>query len=198
MVSKLCTHKKFSFRVRMKRSATPLPSGWRCEGGRALDAEEADLVLEVAGHVVGAVVVAQGEPLGRALLDAAEVVQHALAHRLERLEAVAGARGMATDALAGAMVDGNEYPGPAFSEGHGLGHVGPPHDIHRGGGDGAVMGALLRTADPVRCQQAVLAHQTPDPPGRGADPGMAQPGPDLAVALAMQARAEDLGADMLQ
>src|SRR4028118_1614158 len=91
MVSKVCTHKKFSFRVRMKRSATPLPSGWRCEGGRALDAEGADVVREVARHVVGAVVVAQGEPLGRALLDAAEVARHALAHRLERLGA--GARG---------------------------------------------------------------------------------------------------------
>ena len=54
------------------------------------------------------------------------------------------------------------------------------------------------TADPVRRQQAVLAHQAPDPPGRGADAGMAQPGPDLPVALAMQARAEDLGADVLE
>jgi hypothetical protein len=29
MVSKVCTQRKFSFRVRIKRSATPLPSGWR-------------------------------------------------------------------------------------------------------------------------------------------------------------------------
>src|SRR5690348_8998056 len=73
----------------------------------------------------------------------------------------------------------------------------PSHDVHRRGGDGAVMGARLRTADPVRGEQAVLAHQAPDPPGRGADAGMAQPGPDLAVALAIQARAEDLGTDVL-
>src|SRR3712207_2430026 len=166
------------------------------EGGRALEAEESDLVLEVARHVVGAMIVAQGEALGHVSLDVAEVAQDGLAHRLERLEAVAGARGMAADALAGAMVDGDEDPGPALFEGHGLGHVGAPHDIHGGGGDGAVMRALLRTADPVRREQAVLAHQAPDPPGRGADPGMAQPSPDLAVALAMQARAEDLGADV--
>src|SRR5919202_911685 len=142
-------------------------------------------------------VVAQGEPLGRVLLDAAELAQNALAHRLERLEAVARAGGMAADALAGAMVDGDEDPGPAFSEGHGLGHVGAPHHVHRGGGDGAVVRALLGTADPVWREQAVLAHQTPDPPGRGADAGIAQAGPDLAIALAMQARAEDLGADVL-
>src|SRR3954462_101355 len=64
------------------------------EGGRALHAEEGDLVLEVARHVVGAMVVAEGEPLGHVLLNAAEVAQHALAHRLECLEAVARARGM--------------------------------------------------------------------------------------------------------
>jgi len=56
-----------------------------------------------------------------------------------------------------------------------------------GGGQPSDVGALLRTADPVRRQQAVLAHQAPDPSGSGADPGMAQPCPDLAVALAMQA-----------
>src|SRR3954470_5740778 len=141
---------------------------------------------------------AEGETFGRVSLDAAEVAQDALAHRLECLEAVAGASGMAADALAGAVVAGDEHPGPAVFEGDGLGHVGPPHDIHGGGGDGAVMRALLPTADAVRRQQAVLAHQAPDPPGRGADAGMAQPGPDLAVALAMQARAEDLGADVLE
>jgi hypothetical protein len=59
------------------------------------------------------------------------------------------------------------------------------------------MGALLRAADPVRRKQAVLAHQAADPPGRGANAGMAQAGPDLTVTLAMQARAEDLGTDVL-
>ena len=94
---------------------------------------------------------------------------------------------MVADALARAVVDGDEHPGATFSDGHGLGHVGAPHRVHRHFGDGAVMGALLGTADPVRREQPMLAHQAPDPAGRGADPGMAQPGPDLAVALAVQA-----------
>src|SRR4051812_15963300 len=143
-------------------------------------------------------VVAEGETLGHILLDPAEVTQHALAHRLECLEAVAGAGGMVADALAGAVVDGNEHPGPPLAQGDGLGHVGAPHYVHRRGGDGAVMGARLGTADAVWRGQAVLTHHAPDPPGRAADPGMAQPGPDLAVALAVQARAEDLGANMLE
>src|SRR3712207_9364185 len=88
-------------------------------------------------------IVAQREALGHVLLDAAEVPQDALAHRLERFEAVAGTRGMAADARAGAMVDGNEHPGPAVSEADSLGHVGAPHEIHGGGGDGGGMGTRL-------------------------------------------------------
>src|SRR5918997_2953922 len=78
------------------------------ERGRALDAEAADLGPEVARQVVGAVVVAQRQALGHVPPDRAEVAPHALADRLQRLEAVAGAGGMAADALAGAVVDGDE------------------------------------------------------------------------------------------
>src|ERR671917_1230804 len=168
------------------------------EGRRALDAEEGDLVLEVTGHVVGAVVVAKREALGDVPLNGAEVAQDALTHRLERLEAAAGAGGMAADALAGAVVGGDEDPGPPLVQGDGLGHIGPPHRIHRSGGDGAIVRSPCRTADPVRREQTVPAHQAPDPPGRGADPGMAQAGPDLAVGLPLQARAEDPRPDVLQ
>src|SRR4051812_50178047 len=78
------------------------------EGGRALDAEEGDLVLEVARHVVGAVVVAEGETLGRVLLAAAEVAPHALAHRLQSLAGVSKAGGMGAPPRAGAAVGGGE------------------------------------------------------------------------------------------
>src|SRR3954451_3337356 len=91
-------------------------------GGRPLETKEGVLALEVAGQVVRAVVVAEREALGRILLDAAEVAQDALPDLLERLEAVAGARGMIADALTGAVVDGDEDPGPALPDGHALGH----------------------------------------------------------------------------
>src|SRR3712207_5813256 len=114
-------------------------------------------------------------------VDRTEVAQDALPDRLERLEAVAGARGMAADALAGAVVHRDEDPGPALGQGDGLGHVGAPHEVHRRGGDGAVVRAPLRAADPVWREQPVLAHQAADAPGGGADAGMAQAGPELAV-----------------
>ena len=81
MVSKWRVHKRFSFSVRMKRSATPLPSGWRTKDGEASDAEEGDLALEVVGHVVRSVVVPEHEAGGHVLADGTEVPAHTLADR---------------------------------------------------------------------------------------------------------------------
>jgi hypothetical protein len=63
----------------MNRSAQPLPSGARCEGGRALDAEEAEFPLEVVAGVLRAVVVPDGEAMGHACGEAAKAAPHALA-----------------------------------------------------------------------------------------------------------------------
>jgi hypothetical protein len=52
--------------------------------------------------------------VGNAAVDAAEVMQDALADWLERFEAVAGGGGMAADAPAGAVVDSDEDPSPAL------------------------------------------------------------------------------------
>ncbi|GGC57414.1 hypothetical protein GCM10011504_39640 [Siccirubricoccus deserti] len=60
------------------------------------------------------------------------------------------------------------------------------------------MRALLGTADAVWREQAMLAHEAADPPGRCVDAGMAQSGPDLPVAFAMQTRAKDPGANVLE
>src|SRR5918993_5811321 len=70
-----------------------VPLGGAHEGGRALDAEEAQLLPEGVGHVLRAVVVPDGEAAGDALGEAAEVAAHALAQRLEGLEAGGAERG---------------------------------------------------------------------------------------------------------
>src|SRR4051794_5227906 len=86
-VAKGRTQSRFSFSVRMNRSAQPFPSGSR-EGRRALDAEEADPGLEVVAHVLAAVIVAQPQAGGDVLGERAEALAHRLPHRLESLEAV--------------------------------------------------------------------------------------------------------------
>src|SRR5262245_64077022 len=48
-------------------------------------------------------------------------------------------------------------------------------------------------SDPLRCLQAVLAHQSPDPLFRGPHAPVTQPRPDLAVALSVERR---LGQDL--
>src|SRR5918993_229665 len=57
------------------------------EGRRAVDAEEAQLLLEGVGHVLPAVVVAEGEAAGDPLAECPEAAAHALADRLAGPEA---------------------------------------------------------------------------------------------------------------
>ena len=90
--------------MRLKRSATP-SSGYRHRAGEALGAS--DLVLEVVGHVVGAVVVAKLQPRCHVLSDRAEVLTHAPPDRLQGLKAVGALVGVDADAFAVAVVDGD-------------------------------------------------------------------------------------------
>lgn len=62
----------------MKRSAQPLPPRAH-EGGRAFDAEKAQLALERVGHVLRAVIVAQAQATCDVLGGAAGMLPHALA-----------------------------------------------------------------------------------------------------------------------
>ena len=124
---------------------------------------------------------------GCLLLDAAEALGHALPDRLQRLVARAVESGVDADAFRRAMVDGDEDRDLAVLDGEGCGHVGSPHRVDRLRDDRAVVVARAAgAAGAGRRLQAVLAHQAAHPLLRGAQARMAQPRPDLAVALAMK------------
>jgi hypothetical protein len=74
--------------------------------GRPERAEPGDLALEVAGHVLAAIIVADGEAAGGVLLDAAEALGDALPDRLQRLVPGGVQRCVDADALGRAVVDG--------------------------------------------------------------------------------------------
>src|SRR6187455_2440111 len=99
--------------VLLQRPDEPLGAavalGGADEGRRRRGAEPGDLLLEVARHVLAAVVVADGETLGSVLPDPAEVFGDALADRLERLVAGAVEGGMDADACRRAVIDGDEH-----------------------------------------------------------------------------------------
>ena len=125
-------------------------------------------------------------PRGDALGEGAEAGAHALAQRLERLEAGRPAGGVDADAFGRAVIDRDEDRGLALA-GQGRGQVGAPHRVDPLGADRAVVGLrAVRPADPARRQQAVLPHQPQDAALGGADAGEAQPRPDLAMALAVE------------
>src|SRR5512133_2610328 len=168
------------------------------DGRRGRDAEEGDRALEVVGQIVRSVVVPEHEAGGHILADGAEVPAHALADRLQGLEAVGALVGVDADTFTVAVIDGDEDVRPALGQGDALGHIGAPQDVHGLGGDGAVVRLVRSLADPVRCQQVVLPHQPPHSSGRAADAGKAQTGPDLAVALAGETALGDRLLDVLQ
>ena len=68
----------------MKRSATPLPSGSRTKEGEASIPEAFDFVLEIAGHIVGAMIVTQLQSTRHPGRDGSEAPMHTLAHRLQK------------------------------------------------------------------------------------------------------------------
>lgn len=103
-------------------------------------------------------VVAELQTGGEAFGDGTKVVPHALADRLQRLEAIAAAVGMDADALGVAMIHGNEDVGRAVAERHGLGHVGAPPLVDSGSGNGPLMRFGLGPAHAVWGEQLVLAH----------------------------------------
>src|SRR5687767_11681122 len=83
-VRKVLTQRRFSFWGPDEPLGAAVALRGANEGGGGGGAEPGDLLLEVVGHVLAAVVVADGEAAGRVLLDAAEALGHALPDRLER------------------------------------------------------------------------------------------------------------------
>ena len=189
MVSKLRTHKRFSFSVRMKRSATPFPSGSRTKLGEPVDAEERDLLLKIVGQVVRPVVVPQPQPAGGAGADPAEAFADTLAEGLQGLEAGPALGGMQTDALGRAVVNGHEDTGRPLGDGHRGRHVGAPHHVRRLGGDRAVVRRrAMRLAHAVRGLEVVRTHSSAHPLLRGPNPLDPQLRPGFPVALTMKRR----------
>jgi hypothetical protein len=147
----------------MNRSAQPLPSGARTKAGELSMPRKRSSSWKSSGHVLAPVVVADGEAAGDALGEAAEVAAHALADRLQGLEAGGAPRRVDADALGRAVVDGDEHRGLALA-GPGGGQVGAPHRVH-------VSGMMVPSCErgprgePVRegREQAVLAHQPQHP-----------------------------------
>jgi hypothetical protein len=167
------------------------------EGRRALDAQEGELLLEVVGDVLAAVVVPDGEADREPATERAEALPDPLPDRLEGLEPRRPAGGVDADALGRAVVDRHEHRGLALA-GEGGGQVRAPHGVDALGGDRAVVAARpARRSRALTGEETVLAHQPQHPPSGGADAGEAQPGPGLPVALAMEAAAGEHGSDRL-
>ena len=160
----------------------------RCadEGGRTLDAEEAQLALERIGHVLRAVVVPYAEPARDVRGKPAETLPHALSDGLEGLEACGLAISVDADAFGGEVIDGDEHGDLALAGDRGS-QIGPPHGVDGVGDDGTVMAAgSAGRADARWREQVVLAHQPQHASSGGAHAADTHSSPDLAIAFAVK------------
>jgi hypothetical protein len=97
------------------------------------------------------------------------------------------------------VIDGHEHTDLAFLGGDGGGQIRPPELVRAVGDDGPVMSLrAVGMADPLRGLEAVLPHQPADALLRGPEALEAEPGPDLAVTLAMERRLGEDAADVAQ
>ena len=103
-------------------------------------AEERDLPLEVVRHILRAVVVSHRETVRDIGREVAKVLVHALADRLQSLEACGSRMGVNADALSGTMIHCDEYRRRPFT-GEGGGKVGAPHGVDGVRNDGAIVAA---------------------------------------------------------
>ena len=154
----------------MKRSATPLPSGSRTKEGEAS-------ILEIAGHVVGAMIVTQLQSTRHTGSDGSEAPMHPLTYRLQGLEAISRPRCMNADDFRVGVFHGDEDVGPAFPDGDRLRHVCSPHFIDLVGDDRPIVWPGLGASNAMRSEQAVLAHHASHTAGACANASKAQSRP---------------------
>src|SRR3712207_4760416 len=137
------------------------------EGVAWRHAPEPDPLLEVVGHEVAAVVVAEREAAGGAGGEVAELLADGHAEGLDRLEAGAGLRDVPAEEFGVPVLGDAEQPHLAVPDGGDLGGVGRPHDVRRRGDDVAVMrGFAALAAGGGRGQQGGLPPPGPGGPGR--------------------------------
>lgn len=163
------------------------------------DAPVPDLVEEVVRQVLAAVIHPQCEPPGDVGVECAIEAQEPLRDRLERREAAPDLTHMPPHALRVPVLDGREDPDPPGVPREHPHAVGPPHHVRRRRDDRPVVHRRGALASAVRGEQPVRPHDPQHPRARDADPVQdPQPRVDLPMALALERRPLEIGADRRQ
>src|SRR5207248_2552747 len=134
-VSKLRTQQQVFLEGTDEPLGTAVALGRPDEGGRTLDPEEGDLLLEVVRHVLRSMVVPHGEAAGARLAEPTEALPHALPDRLQGVEAGSLRMRVDPDTFGGAMIDRDEHRRLTLA-GDRRRQIGAPHRVDRVGDDG--------------------------------------------------------------
>src|SRR5215831_7011892 len=160
---------------------------------RDRDPQPLHLVDPRVGDVLRPPVAADREAPGDVLLEVAESMAHPLANGLQGCPAIPELRHVPAQELVDPVVDDPEEPAPPLALGVEARGIGAPHHVWSVGDDPpGVGGVAVRWAEPVRREQAVVAHQAQDALPTDRQPTMSKPGADLPVPLAVErVRCED-------
>src|SRR3954470_3771305 len=185
-VSKRRTHSRFSFRVRMNRSAQPLPSGSRTNAGelsmprKRISARKSWLTYRLPwswrSRRPAATSLATAPQRSRTACLTGSSASKRSARRLAWTPTHSAEQwSTATNTAA--------WPSPVTTEVRSV----PPHQVDPLGRDRAVVGPrAVSTPGTLVRQQAVLTREPQDAAPAGADAGEAQPRPQLTIALTVE------------
>src|SRR5512135_139381 len=166
------------------------------EGVAGMDAPERDLLGEMVGQVLAAVIHAQGQTAGDAGGGGAIKGGQRQGDGLKGGVAVALLADMPANALGIPVFDRGEDPDPAVVHGEHASAVGAPQEVGGVGDDRTLVEIGPRLPTAMGRQEAVLTHQPEHPLAGDAEALLeAQPGPDLAVAPALERRCRQIGPD---
>src|SRR3954452_2314979 len=182
-VSKRRTHSRFSFRVRTNRSAQPLPSGSRTKAGelsmprKRISARKWWLTYWLPwswrSRRPAATSLANAPKRSRtACLTGSGSSKRSASREAWMPTHSAEQWSTATNTAA--------WPSPVSTEVRSVPHIRSTRSVV------IVPSCALGPPGALRCQQAVRPHEPQDAAAAGADAGEAQPGPELAVTLAVE------------
>ena len=158
-----------------------------------------ELVLKMIRQVLGAVVHPQRQAPAGVRRHRADSCHQTLGNGLQGRKSGPQFADMPAHALGVPVLHGDEEPTPAFLHGEDLSAVGAPHEVGRLGDDLPLVETGVAAPAPIGGEEVVLPHEPQHPTAANLDPvPHPQPGPHLAVTLALKRRGVQVRPDQFQ
>jgi len=177
----------------------PIDLGLFDKGEAGVDAPVFQLVLKMVGQVLGAVVQPQGQTPAGVRRHLANSVHQALRNGLQGGKTGSRFAYVPSHALGVPVLHRHKEPTPAVLHREDPGAVSAPHNVGCLGDDLSLVEMGVTAPDPMGRKQLVFPHEPQHPPPAHLDAvPHPEPGPDLAVPLALKWGGRQVRPDQFQ